>query len=252
MPWEELIQTPGLWLVEQLEQLEQGTVIHTNPWPAQEFLGACLEKGGFFFFPHSMLIFRHISGRHKSIPGLSHVLAATLPSKCCPCLVCGAVSAIATAHLARCLQQPNLMGTCICPKEVPVAVACEGLLPLWDFLPLHHFLFVWTSTQNKEDTRKAPLSSAGSEGNVTPLPAPQGFSANLSHPWDTGDLSFPSVLFSAWWVLVSLVLSELSISCLWCFSGCASAAAILGQAGDESSQERKAQVPGQLWTGRLS
>lgn len=126
MQWEELIQTPVLWLLEHLEQLEQGTVIHTNPWPAQKFLGACLEKGLVVcFFPHNTLIFRHVSGRHKSIPGLccpSHVLAPTLPSKCCPCLVCDAVSAVATAHLGRCLQQPKLMGTCICPREVPVAV----------------------------------------------------------------------------------------------------------------------------------
>lgn len=80
---------------------------------------------------------------------------------------------------------------------------------------------------------KRPLSVLQDQREMSPpLPAPHGFSANLSHPWDTEDLCFPLVLFSAWWLLVSLVPSGLSISYLWCFSGRASVAAILGQAGD--------------------
>lgn len=76
---------------------------------------------------------------------------------------------------------------------------------------------------------KRPLSVPQDQREMSPpLPAPHGFSANLSHPWDAEDLCFPSVLFSAWWILVSLVPSGLSISYLRCFSHRASVAAILG------------------------
>lgn len=85
-----------------------------------------------------------------------------------------------------------------------------------------------------------------------PLPAPHGFSANLSHPWDTEDLCFLLVLFSAWWLLVSLVPSGLSISYLWCFS----AVPQLQQSWDKQEmggeEHGMARVPGHLWTGNLS
>lgn len=143
--------------------------------------------------------------------------------------------------------------------SVSGAAVHEGFLPRWDFLPLHHFLFVLFQKKTKQITKSPVLVLLGSVGwgGFTPSSLPTWllyrFIRSVRHRGPAACAVSLQCFSCAWWLLASLRRCPLwshhllFVEFLWpCLSR-----SNLGTSSqwEQPGEERgTARVPGQSWT----